>query len=60
MPQPWQTITQRFYSRECLGGRTAYSMALKVFGEEVLKAFQLRPIEPDQVNLTPKLIRFNH
>lgn len=34
--------------------------ALETFGEEVLNAFQLRPIEPDQVNLTPKLIRFNH
>lgn len=45
--------------REILGGRTPYSMALETFGEEVLKAFQLRPIEPDQVNLTPKLIRFN-
>ena len=46
--------------RESLGGRTPYSMALETFDEEVLKAFQLRPIEPDQVNLTPKLIRFNH
>nr|WP_270522204.1 hypothetical protein [Sellimonas intestinalis] len=46
--------------REILGGRTPYSMALETFGEEILKAFQLRPIEPDQVNLTPKLIRFNH
>lgn len=46
--------------RESLGGRTPYSMALETFGEEILKAFQLRPIEPDQVNLTPKLIRFNH
>ena len=26
----------------------------------VLNAFQLRPIAPDEVNLTPKLIRFNH
>jgi IS30 family transposase len=46
--------------REILGGRTPYSMALETLGEETLKAFQLRPIEPDQVNLTPKLIRFNH
>ncbi len=46
--------------RESLGGRTPYSVALETFGEEILKAFQLRPIEPDQVNLTPKLIRFNH
>ena len=46
--------------REILGGRTPYDVALETLGEETLKAFQLRPIEPDQVNLTPKLIRFNH
>ncbi len=46
--------------RECLGGRTPYSMALETLGKEVLNAFQLRPIAPDEVNLTPKLIRFNH
>lgn len=45
--------------RESLGGRTPYDMALETLGEEVLKAFQLRPIAPDEVNLTPKLIRFN-
>ncbi len=45
--------------REILGGRTPYDMALETLGEEVLKAFQLRPIAPDEVNLTPKLIRFN-
>lgn len=46
--------------RESLGGKTPYNMALETLGEETLKAFQLRPIEPDLVNLTPKLIRFNH
>lgn len=45
--------------REILGGRTPYDMAFETFGEEVMKAFQLRPIAPDEVNLTPKLIRFN-
>ena len=45
--------------RESLGGRTPYSVALETLGEEVLNAFQLRPIAPDKVNLTPKLIRFN-
>ena len=45
--------------RESLGGRTPYDMALETFGETVMKAFQLRPIAPDEVNLTPKLIRFN-
>lgn len=46
--------------RESLGGRTPYSVALETMGEDVLNAFQLRPIAPDEVNLTPKLIRFNH
>ncbi len=46
--------------RESLHGRTPYNVALETFGEEVLKAFQLKPISPDEVNLTPKLIRFNH
>ena len=46
--------------RECLEGRTPYSVALETFGEDALNAFQLKPIDPDKVNLTPKLIRFNH
>ena len=46
--------------REILIGRTPYEVALETRGEDILKAFQLKPIEPDKVNLTPKLIRFNH
>lgn len=46
--------------RESLGGMTPYYAALEAFGEEAMKAFQLKPIDPDKVNLTPKLIRFNH
>lgn len=46
--------------RESLGGRTPYSVALETMGEDVLNAFQFRPIAPDEVNLTPKRIRFNH
>lgn len=46
--------------REILGGRTPYEAALETLGIDVLNAFQLRPIAPDEVNLTPKLIRFNH
>ena len=45
--------------REILSGRTPYEVALETLGEDILKAFQLKPIEPDKVNLTPKLIRFN-
>lgn len=42
-----------------LGGRTPYDVALETRGESALKALQLRPIAPDEVNLTPKLIRYN-
>lgn len=45
--------------RESLGGKTPYSVALETFGEDIMKAFQLKPIDPDEVNLTPKLIRYN-
>ena len=45
--------------RESLGGRTPYDVALDTYGIDILKAIQLRPIPPDEVNLTPKLIRFN-
>lgn len=43
--------------RESLGGRTPYAAALETFGEDVLKVLQLRPVDPDKVSLTPKLIR---
>ena len=46
--------------RESLGGRTPYEMALESYGEALLKELQLRPIPPDEVNLTPKLIRYTH
>ena len=46
--------------RESLGGRTPYDVALENYGIDILKALQLRPIPPDEINLTPKLIRFNH
>ena len=37
-----------------------YDVALENYGIDILKALQLRPIPPDEVYLTPKLIRFNH
>ncbi|MDO4438114.1 MAG: IS30 family transposase [Eubacteriales bacterium] len=46
--------------RKSLNGQTPYDVALKSFGEHTLKALQLKRISPDKVNLTPKLIRFNH
>ena len=44
--------------RESLGGRTPYSVALETYGERIIKALQLKPIDPDKVNLKPELIRF--
>jgi IS30 family transposase len=44
--------------REILNGRTPYDLALENYGIDLLRALQLRPISPDKVNLTPKLIRF--
>ena len=44
--------------RKILGGRTPYDVALENYGPKILKALQLRPVAPDEVNLTPKLIRF--
>ena len=46
--------------RKILGGRTPYDIALENYGPDILKALQLRRVAPDEVNLTPKLIRFNH
>ncbi|WP_288838858.1 hypothetical protein [uncultured Megasphaera sp.] len=46
--------------RASLDGRTPYEVALEHFGKETIKAFQLKLISPDEVNLTLKLIRFNH
>lgn len=34
-------------------------LQLNAFGEDIMKAFQLKPIAPDEVNLTPKLIRYH-
>ncbi len=36
--------------RESLGGKTPYNLALESFGEDTLKALQLRRIVPDEVN----------
>ena len=46
--------------RESLNGSTPYDAALETLGKRNLNAFQLKRIDPDLVNLTPKLIRFNH
>ena len=45
--------------RNSLDGNTPYQLALEAFGEDILKVLQLRPIPPDEVNLTPELIKYN-
>lgn len=45
--------------REILNRRTPYNIAWETLGEDILKAFQIRPIAPDVANLTPKMISPN-
>ena len=45
--------------RKSLNGSTPYDVSAEVYGEEVLKKLQLRRIDPDEVKLSPKLIRNN-
>lgn len=44
-------------TRKNLNGSTPYHEAFKMFDEEVLKALQLRYIAPDDVVLSPKLLK---
>ena len=43
--------------RKKLNGRTPYEVALDYFGKDILKKLQLRYIAPDEVTLSPKLLR---
>lgn len=43
--------------RKHLAGQTPYELALKTFGPEVLKKLQLRYVAPDDVTLSPKLLK---
>ncbi len=45
--------------RESLDGQTPYDLSLATYGSDVIKKLQLKRIEPDRVQLTPKLIRNN-
>lgn len=45
--------------RKSLNGRTPYDVALETFGEDILKKLQLKRIAPDEVCLSPKLIKYN-
>lgn len=43
--------------RKKLEGKTPYQVAAEHYGEDLLNAIQLRPIPPDDVTLTPKLLK---
>ena len=45
------------YPRKKLEGDTPYKYAAKKYGSDVLEAMQLRPVRPDEVNLTPQLLK---
>lgn len=49
----------QFHSQKKSEWKTPYDAALESFGENTLKALQLKRISPDEVHLTPKLIRYN-
>jgi len=43
--------------RKKLGGQTPYETALKALGQDILEKLQLRYVAPDEVTLTPKLLK---
>lgn len=43
--------------RKNLNGSTPFEMALQTFGEDVVKKLQLRYVAPDEVTLSPKLLK---
>lgn len=43
--------------RAKLSGKTPYELALKKYGPDVLRALQLKNISPDDVTLSPKLLK---
>ena len=45
------------YPRERLQGQTHYQLSQKKFGPEILRALQLKYVAPDDVTLTPKLLK---
>lgn len=45
------------YVRKELDGHSPYEVSLKKFGPDILRALQLKPVAPDDVTLTPKLLK---
>ena len=44
-------------TRKKLGGQTPYEIALMAPGQDVLEKLQIRYVAPDEVTLTPKLLK---
>jgi IS30 family transposase len=44
-------------ARASLNGSTPFKLALMLLGQDAIKAFSLREIEPDEVNLSPALLK---
>ncbi len=45
------------YARKKLGGATPYDLSLQKSGPDILRALQLKYVAPDEVTLTPKLLK---
>ena len=45
------------YARQNLGGATPYKLALKKYGPEILEALQIKFIPPDEVTMSPDLLK---
>lgn len=49
-------ITHQLHSARNPQWKAPYEVALETLGEDILKAFQLKPIALDEVNLTPSIL----
>lgn len=45
------------YARKNLEGATPYQLALKKYGPEILEALQIKFIPPDEVTMSPDLLK---
>lgn len=55
---PYQIVTGHPELDMSVRSVYSYDAALETFGENTMKALQLRRIDPDEVSLTPKLIKY--
>ena len=45
------------YRRASLGNKSPYEMFAFMYGEEILKKLGLKLIPPDEINLSPELLK---